>query len=691
MEVIIRDVDLAAFSSDAPVNTASHFPPPTTAEEPIQDPFDMSSFENGLSVPPSRPRHHASPRQTESTASSDDILGLLAQPVESFQKPTKPPSPALERKPASPTENESSEDEDEDPRDNAIAAIVEMGFSIGQATKALSQTPDGLDVQLALDNLLSRPSSSASTRPDRPPQGRRGDTLDATQRRTSPDPSSRQPPFTQQHKDLSQIAGEVGSSLWKGAGSLWKSGREKMNTLIHEYQAGDGGGEDPSMPKWMRDQQRYTPPAGRRGEQQDATMTEEARKLGTVDRLAQRPRDRISLAKQAEQDAEMGYRSSARRKVPSRTATPQLPIDEQLTPSRSGTPPVKPAEVVDLFSSAPAPVSTRPSRSQTPQPPRAPSKPARSIPAISDAALSSSNNSRQKGSEAFKLGDYTQALTHYTSALAPLPAQHPQRTIVLSNRAITNLKLGDAKAAITDCDELIALVGDGRGEGESVLDGEGGTKSLKEIWGKGIMRRASGLEMLEKWEVALEMWRVAVDAGIGGTQALDGKRRCESALGISSTPAVGAAGMTRSRSTPTTIPLRTANPKQQRSNTPNPSRPVAKTLSGSAPAAAKGPSAAETLAQYNATAAAEEDEKLRLYDTVEAKITAWQGGKESNLRALLSSLDSILWPEAGWKKVNMAELVVANRVKIVYMKAIAKVHPDKVSPLSPLFYVFRLD
>jgi len=689
-EIISRDADLAAFSSDAPVNTATHFPPTTTAEEPVQDPFDMSSFENGLSVPPGRPQHHTSLGQIESTASSDDILGLLARPVESFQKPIKPPSPAPEIKSASPTERESSEDEDKDPRDKAIAAIVEMGFSIGQATKALSQTPDGLDVQMALDNLLSRPSSSASTRLDRPLQGRRGDTPDTTGQRTTPDPFARQPHPTQQHKDLSQIAGEVGTSLWKGAGSLWKSGREKMNTLIQEYQAGDGGGGDPSIPKWMREQHRHTPSAGRRGEQQDTTMTEEARKLGGLDRPAQRPRDRISLAKQTEQDAEMGYRSSARRKVPSRTATPQLPVDERVTPSRIGTPP---AEVVDLLSSVPALASTRPSRPQTPQLPRAPSKPAtpkpaRQIPPISDAALSSSSNSRQKGSEAFKLGDYTQALTHYTSALAPLPAQHPRRIIVLSNRAITNLKLGDAKAAIADCDELIALVGEGGGEGETVKDGEGGTKSLKDIWGKGIVRRASGLEMLEKWEGALEMWKVAVDASVGGTQALDGKRRCERALGISLTPSVGAAGMARSRSIPTTIPRRAATPNQQRSNTPIPSRSVAKGPCRPAPAAAKGPSAVETLAQYNAAAAAEEDEKVGLYDTVDTKITAWQGGKESNLRALLSSLDSILWPEAGWKKVNMAELVVANRVKIVYMKAIAKVHPDKVLTSPHSFVLF---
>ncbi|KAH0395924.1 hypothetical protein KCU89_g9828, partial [Aureobasidium melanogenum] len=48
------------------------------------------------------------------------------------------------------------------------------------------------------------------------------------------------------------------------------------------------------------------------------------------------------------------------------------------------------------------------------------------------------------------------------------------------------------------------------------------------------------------------------------------------------------------------------------------------------------------------------------------------------LRALLGSLDTVLWPEAGWKKVNMSDLIMPNKVKIVYMKAIAKVHPDKI-------------
>lgn len=85
------------------------------------------------------------------------------------------------------------------------------------------------------------------------------------------------------------------------------------------------------------------------------------------------------------------------------------------------------------------------------------------------------------------------------------------------------------------------------------------------------------------------------------------------------------------------------------------------------------------LREANAAAAREDDEKLALVDKVDARIAAWRDGKTENLRALLGSLDQVLWHDSGWTKVNMADLVVASRVKVVYMKAIAKTHPDKVS------------
>jgi hypothetical protein len=177
------------------------------------------------------------------------------------------------------------------------------------------------------------------------------------------------------------------------------------------------------------------------------------------------------------------------------------------------------------------------------------------------------------------------------------------------------------------------------------------------------------------------MWKLALDAGINGSQPLDGKKRCENALGIKP---VFNSSQAMSRSSSTT-PQQQQQQQQQRGSTPlaripgRSSTPIARAKV----TPPSGPSASENLAQYNKAVAADEDEKTRLYDTVDARITTWKGGKESNIRALLSSLDAVLWPEAGWKKVSMAELVVVNKVKIVYMKAIAKLHPDKVSPPLP--------
>jgi hypothetical protein len=88
--------------------------------------------------------------------------------------------------------------------------------------------------------------------------------------------------------------------------------------------------------------------------------------------------------------------------------------------------------------------------------------------------------------------------------------------------------------------------------------------------------------------------------------------------------------------------------------------------------------AVNRLRAANAAAEKADEEKFALADSVEARVAAWKGGKADNLRALLSSLELVLWPEAEWKKIGMAELVLPNKVKIQYMKGIAKVHPDKV-------------
>lgn len=78
---------------------------------------------------------------------------------------------------------------------------------------------------------------------------------------------------------------------------------------------------------------------------------------------------------------------------------------------------------------------------------------------------------------------------------------------------------------------------------------------------------------------------------------------------------------------------------------------------------------------------AEEDEVRR---KLEPKIKAWseEHGKKKQLRALLASLHTILWPEAGWKQVSLGDLLNDSKCKKFYHKATLKVHPDKTHHLD---------
>ncbi|XP_051535546.1 cyclin-G-associated kinase-like isoform X1 [Myxocyprinus asiaticus] len=73
-------------------------------------------------------------------------------------------------------------------------------------------------------------------------------------------------------------------------------------------------------------------------------------------------------------------------------------------------------------------------------------------------------------------------------------------------------------------------------------------------------------------------------------------------------------------------------------------------------------------------------EMSRDMDPLKLQILDWIEGKERNIRALLSTLHTVLWEgETRWKPVNMADLVTPDQVKRVYRKAVLVVHPDKAT------------
>ncbi|XP_068647201.1 auxilin-related protein 2-like [Aristolochia californica] len=71
-------------------------------------------------------------------------------------------------------------------------------------------------------------------------------------------------------------------------------------------------------------------------------------------------------------------------------------------------------------------------------------------------------------------------------------------------------------------------------------------------------------------------------------------------------------------------------------------------------------------------------ERHRIAETLDVEIKRWAAGKEGNLRALLSTLQYVLWPECGWQPVSLTDLITAPSVKKVYRKATLCIHPDKV-------------
>ncbi|XP_031846486.1 cyclin-G-associated kinase isoform X2 [Nomia melanderi] len=71
-------------------------------------------------------------------------------------------------------------------------------------------------------------------------------------------------------------------------------------------------------------------------------------------------------------------------------------------------------------------------------------------------------------------------------------------------------------------------------------------------------------------------------------------------------------------------------------------------------------------------------EAAKTMDPDRLKIAEWTEGKKGNLRALLCSMHTVLWPEADrWQRCEMHQLVTAADVKKAYRKACLAVHPDK--------------
>ncbi|CBQ69858.1 conserved hypothetical protein [Sporisorium reilianum SRZ2] len=318
--------------------------------------------------------------------------------------------------------------------------------------------------------------------------------------------------------------------------------------------------------------------------------------------------------------------------------------------------------------------SGTPARSAAPSPipPKAPLK-RRPIPSDASHSISSANRNKEEGNEHFRRGAYGDAEASYTRGISALESSSSSESIrlvpLLSNRANVRLKNGDAPGTIADCDQLLAIVlspfggsqrdADGRvavyrASQEAALPAELAEINLRETYGKALVRRAQALEANERWKLAKADWDVLLEyekaegsgvktAASNMKFAREGLHRCGKMLGEK---VVGPAVSSQPRAT------------------------VSR--------AAASEKASAAFADQQQKQAAEESAKFALKDSVDAKVEAWKRGKETNLRALLSSLDTLVWPELGWKPIALHQVLDQAGLKRNYTKAIARLHPDKV-------------
>lgn len=265
---------------------------------------------------------------------------------------------------------------------------------------------------------------------------------------------------------------------------------------------------------------------------------------------------------------------------------------------------------------------------------------------ISDIELSGYNEFKAKGTSLFKNGDYVNSLQEYEKSLNSLPLKHPLRIIALSNIIASQLKIGEYSKSIENSDTALALFPANKSSWNDKISKSDPQRSYNDIWPKIMIRRAESFEHLESFKNALETYQELITRNFFDDKIMQGKRRCQDFVN----------------------PAPARKPSPVKKTTPTPA-PMKKPTSTPSPAPVDNASRVKEQELENA--------KLALYDNVSDKIGCWKCGKDDDIRHLLANLSGLLtW--CNWKDVSVQELVMPKKVKITYMKAVAKTHPDKI-------------
>ena len=593
----------------------------------------------------------------------DDFFG---QPVPNPTPAASATTVADQHPPAASSARPSSQER----RDGALAELVDMGFPLEKANAALDSTASGSDLDGAISYLMEQAHSQTATSQQRPAPDMSGGRKASRWETSTLAPSN--------GDDFGSMMNDLSSEFMSTASFLLNTGKKKIQEGVDMYRQQRLENND-GQPLWMKNQLKY-----KADSMKVPSFTDEDEKEmdpETMRQLIQQQRLREQRAKQERERQGMRNtdsfsasplpsRRSSSLSSSSRSAPPQpgraaFSTDNNSTfeiyksssrhrPSRTNTktsssptalkPPATeiPSLIETSTTPAPGPAAATTSNSKF------------NIPPLDSAQTLSFTTSREIGQEKFRAGDYTASLENYLSASSVIPAEHPYQIIISSNLSVVYPKLGNPKEQLAVSSRGLKLLSQATGDlpvsDLSHINIEG-NKNLRNFWVKLMTKRAESLEFLEKWADAKEVYEKLIKEGESSKAVMDGKNRCGKILNPQAPPK------------PKAKPRAPVAPRQRKKTT----------------SSAQNGENLKHVKENNLKKEKEEEEKFGLHDKVESQLDRWRSGNKNNIRALICSLDTILWPELNWQPVKLTDLVLDKKVKIYYMKAVAKTHPDKIS------------
>ncbi|KAI8343208.1 hypothetical protein BC941DRAFT_448029 [Chlamydoabsidia padenii] len=547
----------------------------------------------------------------------ENPLGLLAEPVP-IKKPSPPPSIAAASEPAP---KEPSPEPHDQHHDGLLAQLVDMGFGVEESQVALEESGN-VDLQSAIDIIVQQTEAMRRQQQEQQREESKPTTPDTS---TSPETA-----FQQQKERLVSQASELGGYFYKNASLLVRSGKQKISKVMEDYKEQ----QQPGRPKWMTDVDMESVDESQNGSMEKFVDSDDDDD-DTGNRLMmeqmEQERRHLEALRQKQQREQQKQRQQ---KPVFRSRLLQDDDDEEeetyVSPSRrrqqqpSTPPPSKPAP-------KPAPPPPKPATS-------------RSVVEASSINLTSATNHRQKGNALYKLGQFADAEIEYTHAIDQLPSGHDHLILLGNNRAMTRLKTGHYKQCIEDCDVVLDLTAAIQ---HGTIISQGGIEIIgRDHTIKALYRKSEAFEHLEKYQQALDTYHELIKwEGTTNSKVNQAMARCRRIL-----------QPPPQQKKPTT----TTAPRQRSTNGYGDSKAVS------------------AMRAQAAQQEADDAERLAKTDQVNDKLAKWKQGKESNLRALLATLDTVIWADANWKSIQISELIQPKKCKINYLKAIGKVHPDKL-------------